>query len=263
MVAVVPVGVLIAFAGARTRGVALAIVTLGFAYLTDQLVFNNADLVGISAESDPAPSPSILGYKFGPLDQLTDRGVPSVPFGIFVAVVGLLVVLAVANLRKGSVGRRMLAVRANERAAASVGVDNVRTKLIAFAVSAFIAGLGGALLAYQNSGRVEPSTFAVFASLTVLAMAYLGGISTVGGGVTAGLLTAGGIVSLVVDRIFHMGEWEGLGAGVLLILTAVLNPEGIAAAMRHLTHSLTHQRHRAAPPPTAADELATRLEVPA
>ena len=257
------VGLLVAIPALRIRGVTLAIVTLGFAYLTDQLVFNNADLVGISAESDPAPSPSILGYKFGPLDQLTDRGVPSVPFGIFVAVVGLLVVLAVANLRKGSVGRRMLAVRANERAAASVGVDNVRTKLIAFAVSAFIAGLGGALLAYQNSGRVEPSTFAVFASLTVLAMAYLGGISTVGGGVTAGLLTAGGIVSLVVDRIFHMGEWEGLGAGVLLILTAVLNPEGIAAALRHLTHSLTHQRHRAAPPPTAADELATRLEVPA
>lgn len=256
------VGLLVAIPALRVRGVTLAIVTLGFAYLTDQLVFNNADLVGISAQNDPAPSPSIFGYKFGPLDQLGDGGVPSVPFGLFVSIVLIVVALAVANLRRGSVGRRMLAVRANERAAASVGVDNVRTKLIAFTVSAFVAGIGGGLLAYQNSGRVEPSTFAVFASLTVLAMAYLGGISSVGGGLTAGLLTAGGVASLVVDRIFHMGAWEGLGAGVLLVLTAIANPEGIAAATRHTVHALGHVRRGPKEPPSTVLEAPVAVEVP-
>ncbi len=257
------VGLIVAIPALRVRGVTLAIVTLGFAYLTDQLVFNNSDLVGISAQNAPAPSPSLFGYKFGPLDQLSDRGIPAVPFGIFVSIVLIAVALAVANIRRGSVGRRMLAVRANERAAASVGVDNVRTKLIAFAVSAFIAGIGGGLLAYQNSGRVEPTTFAVFASLTALAMAYLGGISSVGGGLTAGLLTAGGVASLVVDRIFHMGAWEGLGAGVLLVITAIANPEGIAAATRHMAHAIGHLRHRPqepSPPPSAG--VGITVEVP-
>lgn len=257
------VGLLVAIPALRVRGVTLAIVTLGFAYLTDQLVFNNSDLVGISAQNEPAPPPSLFGYKFGPLDQLSDRGIPAVPFGIFVSIVLVAVALAVANIRRGSIGRRMLAVRANERAAASVGVDNVRTKLIAFAVSAFIAGIGGALLAYQNSGRVEPTTFAVFASLTALAMAYLGGISSVGGGLTAGLLTAGGVASLVVDRILHMGAWEGLGAGVLLVVTAIINPEGIAAAIRHTAHAVGQLRHQSQEPSPPSSGAALKVEVPA
>src|SRR5699024_306304 len=134
------------------------------------------------------PAPSLFGYRFGPLDHLQGGGVPAVPFGIFVAIVLTVTLIAVSNLRRGENGRRMLAVRANERAAAAVGVGIVGTKLTAFALSAFVAGLAGALLAYQNGGRVEPSTFAVVTSLTALAMAYLGGISTVGGSLTAGVL---------------------------------------------------------------------------
>ncbi len=256
------VGLLVAIPALRIRGVTLAIVTLGFAYLTDQLVFNNAGLVGISGSNEPAPSPSLFGYEFGPLDQLTDKGVPAVPFGIFVAVVLVLVAVAVANIRRGSIGKRMLAVRANERAAASVGVDTVRTKLVAFAASAFIAGLGGALLTYQNSGRVEPTTFAVFASLTALAMAYLGGISSVGGGLAAGILTAGGIGSLIFERIFHMGAWEHLGAGVLLVVTAILNPEGIAAALRHTGHAISQLVRRGrSPGATSTPDTVERMEV--
>ena len=148
--------------------------------------------------------------------------------------------LAVVNLRRSPVGRRMLAVRANERAAASVGIDNVRTKLLAFALASFLAGIAGGLLAYQNSGRVEPTTFAVMTSLSALAIAYLGGISSVGGALAAGVLTAGGLSSTVLDRILHMGSWEQLGTGALLIVTAILNPEGIAAAFRHTGEAVQH-----------------------
>lgn len=250
-------GLLVAVPAVRIRGITLAIVTLGFAYAVDQLVFNNPDLVGLSGSATAAPSPSLFGYAFGPLDHLDERGVPSVPFGVFVSVVLVLAVVVVANLRRGAVGRRMLAVRANERAAASVGIDHVATKLLAFAVSAFLAGIAGTLLAYQNSGRVEPTTFAVFTSLTALAMAYLGGISSVGGGLAAGVLTAGGLGSVVLDKVFHMGPWEELGAGVLLVLTAVANPDGIAAALRHAGRAVPRVARHATP------ELGPAVEVPA
>lgn len=251
------VGLLVALPALRIRGITLAVVTLSFAYAVDQVVFNNRDLVGVSGSMRPAPPPSLFGYRFGPLDHLGQRGVPAIPFGIFVAVVLVVCLLLVSNLRRGEVGRRMLAVRANERAAASVGVDIVRTKLVAFALSAFVAGIGGSLLAYQNGGRVEPSTFAVVTSLTALAMAYLGGISTVGGSLTAGILTAGGIGSVVLDKVFHMGAWEYLAAGVLLVLTAVLNPEGVAAAFRHIGAALRGRIRRPAPISVPTREVAT------
>lgn len=249
------VGLVVAIPAVRIRGVTLAVVTLSFAYALDQLVFNNKDLVGLSSTSSSAGSPSLFGYRFGPLDQLDDRGVPSIPFGIFVSLVLILAVVAVANIRRGSTGRRMLAVRSNERAAASVGIELVRTKLLAFAVSSFLAGIAGGLLAYQNSGRVEPTTFAVFTSLTALAIAYLGGISSVGGALAAGVLTAGGLGSVVLDRVLHMGTWEELGAGVLLIVTAILNPEGMAQALAHAVAPLRRVRRQREPVPALAPEV--------
>jgi branched-subunit amino acid ABC-type transport system permease component len=241
------VGLLVAIPAVRIRGVTLAVVTLSFAFALDQLVFNNQDLVGMASTAASAGSPSLFGYRFGPLDQLDDRGVPSIPFGIFVSIVLVLGIVAVANIRRGSTGRRMLAVRANERAAASVGIDLVRTKLLAFAVSSFLAGVAGSLLAYQNSGRVEPTTFAVFTSLTALAIAYLGGISSVGGALAAGVLTAGGLGSEVFDKVLHMGAWEELGAGALLVVTAILNPEGIARALAHAVAPLRLRVGRSRP----------------
>src|SRR3546814_6848463 len=68
------VGLLVAIPAVRIRGVTLAVVTLSFAYALDQLVFNNKDLVGLSSTASSAGSPSLFGYRFGPLDQLDEIG---------------------------------------------------------------------------------------------------------------------------------------------------------------------------------------------
>lgn len=252
------VGLVAALPAVRIRGVNLAVITLGFAYAMDQLVFNNQDLVGLSSDAPSAGSPELFGWAFGPLDQLDERGVPSAAFGVFVAVVLVAAVALVANLRRGRTGRRMLAVRANERAAAAAGIDVVGTKLQAFGISAFLAGIAGGLLAYQNAGQVEPTSFAVVTSLMALAVAYLGGIASVGGALAAGVLAAGGVGSVVLDQVLHMGAWEELGAGALLLLTAALNPEGMAHALRHLTGRLSAREGTRAPAgPTADPPVAT------
>jgi branched-chain amino acid transport system permease protein len=137
----------------------------------------------------------------------------------------------VANLGRSGTGRALLAVRSNERAAASIGVDVAAAKLLAFGVSAFLAGLGGALIGYSR-GQLSADSFGVSVSLTLLAFAYLGGITSVGGALVAGALAPLGIGYVVLDRNTDIGEHYLLVSGILLVVTAVLNPGGIAGTVR-------------------------------
>ncbi len=127
----------------------------------------------------------------------------------------------------------MLALRSDERAAAGVGVDVAKVKIAAFAFAGALAGLGGALKAYEL-GTFSSDTFSVLASLTLLAYAYLGGISTVGGSFWAGALATGGLAAVLTDRAVELGQYEAYVAGVVLVATAVSSNEGIDGANRAL-----------------------------
>jgi ABC-type branched-subunit amino acid transport system permease subunit len=123
-----------------------------------------------------------------------------------------------------------IAVRSNERAASAVGIDVARTKLLAFGLSAFIAGLGGGLFAYDQQ-TITGSTFAVFTSLTLLAIAYVAGVGRIAGAVVAGVMLAGtGLLVTALDNAFNIGKYQMVVAGVLLTLTAIKQPDGIAAS---------------------------------
>jgi ABC-type branched-subunit amino acid transport system permease subunit len=122
-------------------------------------------------------------------------------------------------------------VRSNERAAASVGIDVARTKLFAFGIAAFIAGIGGGLLAYQQ-GNVNAATFTTFTSLTILAITYVGGVGRITGALAAGaLLASNGLVPTLLNNVFNFGQYQLLIAGVLLTITAVANPDGMTKEM--------------------------------
>ncbi|NED66436.1 ABC transporter, partial [Streptomyces sp. SID10244] len=93
-----------------------------------------------------------------------------------------------------------LAVRANERSAAASGVDVVRIKLLAFAIGAFIAGLGGCLFAYQQT-NVSFQPFTVILGVTFFATVYLAGVTSISGGILSGLLGTGAVFYLLLDRV--------------------------------------------------------------
>ena len=137
----VPVGILLGLPAVRVRGINLAVVTLGAAVAVSAVVFQNAKWTG-GVNGSQVPSPEIFGFSLDPVSH-------AVRFGIFALIVTTLMVAAVINLRRSPFGRRMLAVRSNERAAAVNGINVTATKLQAFALSAFIAGIGGGVLAYQ------------------------------------------------------------------------------------------------------------------
>ena len=127
----------------------------------------------------------------------------------------------------------MLAVRANERAAAAAGINVRVIKMSSYAIGSALAGLAGCLTAWKL-GQFGSGSFSLFASLTLLAFAYLGGISTVGGAVMAGMLFTEGIGVVVTEQIFHLelGRYTAYVAGLALIATAIYNPDGIDGFQR-------------------------------
>jgi branched-chain amino acid transport system permease protein len=168
-------------------------------------------------------------------------------FGILLVAVALALALGVANIRKSPSGRRMLAARSNERAANASGVNIARVKLEVFAASAFIAGVGGCMIAYRF-GEVSAASFGAVASLTALAVAYLGGITCVSGAVTSGITAASGVSFYALGTITNaFGQWEVFIGGLLLILTAILNPEGIAGGIRKQAAAARAKKAQAEP----------------
>ncbi|MEY3680135.1 MAG: hypothetical protein RL547_747, partial [Actinomycetota bacterium] len=223
-------GLIVGLPALRVRGTNLAIVTLAGGVTIAEFVFKNPWVIGdISTGGAKVPNPSIAGWDFG---LVYGNKVSRPVFGIFLIVVLALLGLLVANIRRSGSGRVMLAVRGNERAAAAIGIDVTRVKMTMFAASSFIAGVGGTLIAYRF-GSVSDLSYGVIASLTALSVAYLGGITSVSGAVTAGITAQAGIAFYGMSRLFDgMGSWEALIGGVLLIVTAVMNPEGIAGGIR-------------------------------
>lgn len=234
------VGVLVAQPALRVRGVNLAVVTFAAAAAIEELVFRNPRLASGGGAVTVKP-PTLFGFDVGPSNTglrvfgfKGDGQNPNVWFGVLCLVVTVLMVVLVANLRRSPLGRRMLAVRANERAAAAAGVSVARTKMLAFGLAAFVAGVGGVLSGYRF-GSVTPLYFGALASLVIAAIAYLGGIASVGGAVAAGLLAAGGVSELVVTDVLHLApQFGNLAAGVGLIVVTVLNPSGLAGGLRRL-----------------------------
>jgi branched-chain amino acid transport system permease protein len=243
-------GMLVALPAFRIRGAQLAIVTIAAALAIERFVFNNYTLT--PPEGNPIESASLFGLD---LAVREGRDLSRLAFSLAVLVIAGLLVWAFVRLAGGDTGRTFLAVRANERAAASSGIDVRRTKLIGFAVSAFIAGVAGCLIGYSR-GQLSAESFTVFAGLQVLAVAYLGGIASIGGAIVAGILGPLGIVYTILRGVFDLGDLYPLISGLALILTAILNPVGIAGATREqvawVTRRLARRRDPDDPPPVAS-----------
>jgi branched-chain amino acid transport system permease protein len=238
-------GVLVGFPALRVRGTNLAIVTVAGGVAISEFIFKNPAFVGdASTGGAKIPHPRLGTWDFAlVLGSKSSR--PA--FGIFSVAVLVLLALAVGNIRGSTSGRRMLAVRSNERAASALAVDVARGKLLVFATSSCIAGIGGCLVAYRF-GNVSDSSYGVVASLAALAVAYLGGMTSVSGAVTAGVVAASGVAFFATGKIVGtFGKWEGLISGVLLIVMTIRNPEGIAGAIRtrveHARAAAVNRKH--------------------
>ncbi|MGW0175016.1 ABC transporter permease subunit [Rhodococcus sp. NPDC003322] len=220
------IGVVIGLPALRVRGLPLTVVTLALAVFLEAFWFRNPQLNG-GVQGAPVDAPRLFGLDLG---IGAGEAYPRLAFGLLCLAVLLASALAVAWLRRSRLGTDMLAVRANERSAAASGINVSRTKLAAFAIGAFLAGLAGSLMAYQQT-LATPEPFTVFLGITLFAVMYIAGITSITGALIAGLIAPGGVLYLLVDRFLHMGEYYAVISGILLVVTVMTSPDGIAGRL--------------------------------
>jgi ABC-type branched-subunit amino acid transport system permease subunit len=244
------VGVVVGLPAVRVRGVNLAVVTIATAIAIESVYFHNNSLNGGTGGARVS-GPSLFGLD---LRIGNGHGYPRVQFGILCLIVLTLVALGVANLRRSRLGAQMLAVRANERSAAANGINVARTKLVGFAIAASIAGLGGAMLGYEQTA-VSGDSFDALTSILLFAICYIAGITTIAGAVIAGLVGSNGLVFVIIDRQISFGNYYLLVTGLLLVFAIIRHPEGAGGAIQEPLGRLAARfRRPSGSPPGGATE---------
>lgn len=245
------VGVVVGLPALRVRGVNLAVVTIATAIAIESVYFHNNSING-GTTGARVSGPSLFG-----LDLRIGNGTdyPRVPFGLLCLIVLTAVALGVANLRRSRLGAQMLAVRANERSAAANGINVARTKLAGFAIAASIAGLGGAMLGYQQTA-VSGDSFDALTSILLFAVCYIAGITTVAGAIIAGMVGSNGLVFVIIDRVVSFGNYYLLATGLLLVVAIIRHPEGAGGALQQPLWRLVHRVQRGGRPPGDSGEVA-------
>lgn len=252
VVATIPVGVAFALPAVRTRGITLAVVTLGLGSALELMLFNNGDLTGGYAGTNVG-SPEIFGVDVGTAAH-PER------YALVCLAAFVLAALVVANLRRSRTGRRLLAVRTNERAAASLGVRVVATKLYAFALSSAIAALGGILIAFRSDSIVFTS-FASFQSIVFVGFAVIGGIGYVLGPVLGATLAPGALATAFSDQVLSgVSPYIPLIGGLALVATVLGYQDGLAHGQAQQLRALG-RRFLRAPGPTYVSPADAQVEV--
>jgi sulfate-transporting ATPase len=162
--------------------------------------------------------------------------------------------LVVANVRRSGTGRKLLAMRANERGAASVGVNVFSSKMYAFAISGALAGLGGILTGFQST-TVTFGTFGPITSINAVAEVVLGGVGFIFGALGGALLAPQSLSSLIDSETVQ--NYIPLVGGVGLLLTLATQPDGMVekaiAPLRHLGRIFRLRRRDGVTVPSGED----------
>ena len=224
LAATIPFGVVIGLAGIRTRGVNLAILTLGFAIAIQPVIFANPDYTGGSL-GFKGDAPTFLGISIDPVDH-AER------YATFALIVLTTIGFVLANLRRGRAGRRLIAVRTNERAAAALGVSVVGAKLYAFVLGGVIAAVGGILITFRQP-VLSFAEFGGLSSLFAMQNAVIGGVGLLGGPLIGSGFQPGTVGQEVIGVVAGSAAIVLIiigGLGLLLVLTFA--PDGLADLQR-------------------------------
>jgi ABC-type branched-subunit amino acid transport system permease subunit len=217
----VAVGILIAIPAVRIRGLQLAVVTLAGAVAITEIVMGNESLIGKGAQSNlSVPPPQWFGIDIT-VDPSVSRDRPALI--IFCCIWLLICIFAVVGIRKGVTGRKFLAVRSNERAASSVGVNVANTKLLGFGIGSALAGIAGVLTAYQQT-VLQISTWDALSGIGNVSLLFLGGVGHIGGAMIGAALTPAGLLSTTSSE----GQILRVTAsGALMIAIAIFRSDGL------------------------------------
>lgn len=215
------VGVVVALPALRVKGIYLGIATLAFGFIVEE-VFARWESVTGGNSGLHVKSPKLFG-----LDISSSEG-----FYIVCLVTAVVCTLAILNLLRSPTGRAFVAIRDSEISAQSMGIHLARYKTMSFAISAALAGLGGALYAHKLS-FISPDQFNILQSIDLLLMVVIGGLGSVHGAFL------GAIFLIAMPQLIALGkDWlpavigqapglQGLVYGLVLIGFVLFEPLGL------------------------------------
>jgi branched-chain amino acid transport system permease protein len=241
-------GALLALPALRLRGLYLALATLAFAVLMDNLFFASTSIMG-QGSSLAVGRPDIFGIRFG-----SERS-----FIVLVAVLLAVGIVGVAALRRSRFGRRLVGMNDSPAACATAGLNLTVTKLIVFMFSAGLAGLAGALYGGLE-GSVGANQFQFLLSLAFFLAVTTAGIASLSGPVAAGVFLA--VVPLIETHVTSVPSLLYLAAGAGAISIG-RNPNGLSQVVSDIGEAWRRRRARpdammpfaAVSLPTSADEV--------
>jgi ABC-type branched-subunit amino acid transport system ATPase component/branched-subunit amino acid ABC-type transport system permease component len=217
MAATAGVGMIVAVPSIRARGSSMAIASLAVANVLTALILNNQSFASLAA---PLPSLHFLGMSFGPLFHAR-------AFAMLCLVLLCLCLLVATNVRRGAAGRRLLAMRTNERASMALGHSVFGAKIYAFVLAGALAGLAGGLVEAQLLIADYTSSFPLTDSINSVLNSVFGGLGWPGGAVIGGSIAASGAGAKAISYIVSPGNWLYVISGVSAIIVVVQSPDGL------------------------------------
>lgn len=204
------VGLLLAYPSLKVKGIYLAMVTISFGWIVCKILEEWISVTGGELGISDVPRPNI-----GPIFLNTEK------FYYIVFALCLASFIVQRNIIKSRFGRNFLAIKFSEPAAASLGIDIHKYKVLAFVISAFFAGLGGALFAHQQN-YVNPDTFRFFDSVFYLLAILFGGAGTLLGPVIGAT-----VLTLLPEMLHGFDMYRLIVYGIIIISVLYLLPNGV------------------------------------
>jgi ABC-type branched-subunit amino acid transport system ATPase component/ABC-type branched-subunit amino acid transport system permease subunit len=242
-VAVIATGIAggaLALPALRVRGPYLAMVTIAFGFVIEQVAAEWKEVTGGWNGLLNIPQPSIAGYEF------SERATAFLILFLAVASLGFF-----AWLSRNAWGQAMRAIRDSEVAGQSIGLNPVLVRVAAFVLSAMMTGLAGGVFA-SITGFISPESFPFFQSIMFLLVVMIGGADR-----TLGPLLGAIVVVLLPEVLSFLAEYRLLFVGVLLLLVLRLAPGGIVGLAERL-----FKKHSDGPSPRPAESIPALLSRP-
>nr|WP_321514693.1 DUF3382 domain-containing protein [uncultured Pseudodesulfovibrio sp.] len=214
-------GVLLGFPVLRLRGDYLAIVTLGFGEIIRLVLENWGDVTMGPSGISGIDRPALFDMKIGVIGST---------HYMYYIMLGLLVftIFCVNRLQNSRIGRAWLALREDEIACQAMGIDKMKTKLMAFALGATWAGMAGVVFAAKTS-FINPASFTFWESAIILSIVVIGGMGSIRG-VIAGAI----ILILLPEYLRDFAQFRMLLFGAIMVLVMVFRPQGLISAKRKI-----------------------------
>ncbi len=211
-------GVVVGLPSLRLSGDYLAIVTLGFGEIMRVLVQRSGDVLS-PGDAQNAGMLGALGNLGG---SLGFGGVPTYTRVFYVYVFAAILLICAYRLKISSRGRALLAVRENEIAAEAMGVHTARVKVQSFVMSAFFAGIGGALFAHELGTTLNPRELGFQKSIDIVIMVVLGGMGSITGVVLAAI-----ILTIMPELFREFADYRMPIYALALIIVMIVRPQGL------------------------------------